>query len=35
VVAGEYVASAIYFSLNDKTAVNPRKEQMKEPPVTP
>jgi isopenicillin N synthase-like dioxygenase len=35
VVAGEYVASAIYFSLNDKTAVNPRKEQMKEPPVIP
>jgi isopenicillin N synthase-like dioxygenase len=35
VVAGEYVSSAIYHSLNDKTAVNPRKEQMKDPPVTP
>jgi isopenicillin N synthase-like dioxygenase len=35
VLAGEYVSSAIYHSFNDKTAVNPRKEQMKEPPVTP
>jgi isopenicillin N synthase-like dioxygenase len=31
VLAGEYVSSAIYFSLNDKTAVNPRKELMREP----
>jgi isopenicillin N synthase-like dioxygenase len=33
--AGEYVSSAIYHSLNDKTAVNPVKQQMREPPVTP
>ncbi len=32
VLAGEYVSSAIYHSFNDKTAVNPRKEQMKESP---
>jgi len=31
VLAGEYVSSAIYHSFNDKTAVNPRKEQMREP----
>jgi isopenicillin N synthase-like dioxygenase len=30
VLAGEYVSSAIYHSFNDKTAINPRKEQMKE-----
>jgi isopenicillin N synthase-like dioxygenase len=35
VVAGEYVSSAIYFSLNDKTAVNPRKEQMRGPQAKP
>jgi isopenicillin N synthase-like dioxygenase len=34
VLAGEYVSSAIYHSFNDKTAVNPRKEQMREPPVS-
>jgi len=33
--AGDYVSSAIYHSLNDKTAINPVKEQMREPPVTP
>jgi isopenicillin N synthase-like dioxygenase len=31
VLAGEYVSSAIYHSFNDKTAINPRKEQMREP----
>ena len=31
VLAGEYVANAIYHSLNDKTAVNPIKELMKDP----
>ena len=35
VVAGEYVSSAIYHSFNDKTAVNPRKEQMRESPAAP
>lgn len=34
VLAGEYVSSAIYHSFHDKTAVNPRKEQMREPPVS-
>jgi isopenicillin N synthase-like dioxygenase len=33
--AGEYVSSAIYHSFNDKTAVNPRKEQMRESPGSP
>ena len=32
VVAGEYVSSAIYHSFNDKTAVNPRKEQLTSSP---
>lgn len=35
VIAGEYVSNAIYHSFNDKTAINPLKEQMREPPVTP
>jgi isopenicillin N synthase-like dioxygenase len=35
VLAGEYVSSAIYHSFNDNAAINPRKEQMREPPVTP
>jgi len=33
VLAGEYVSSAIYHSLNDNSAVNPRKEQMRVPPA--
>jgi isopenicillin N synthase-like dioxygenase len=32
VLAGEYVSNAIYHSFNDKTKVNPLKEQMREPP---
>ncbi len=32
VMAGEYVAGNIYHSFNDKTKVNPLKEQMREPP---
>jgi isopenicillin N synthase-like dioxygenase len=35
VVAGEYVSNAIYHSFNDKTQVNPVKEQMREPPQGP
>jgi isopenicillin N synthase-like dioxygenase len=35
VLAGEYVANAIYHSFTDKTKVNPLKEQMREPPQAP
>jgi isopenicillin N synthase-like dioxygenase len=35
VIAGEYVSNAIYHSFNDKTAVNPIKEEMRQRPPAP